>query len=43
MSYVLGNINKDLLIIILAAIIMGFITHINQNRKKRKKEKNDNT
>ena len=32
MNYVLGDINRDLIIIILAAIIMGFIMHVNQNR-----------
>ena len=32
MDYVLGDINRDLIIIILAAIIMGFIMHVNQNR-----------
>ena len=34
MDYVLGDINRDLLIIILAAIILGFIMHVNQNRKE---------
>jgi len=32
MDYVLGDINRDLLIIILASIILGFIMHVNQNR-----------
>tara|TARA_R110002153_G_scaffold50432_7_gene141917 strand:- start:1575 stop:1796 length:222 start_codon:yes stop_codon:yes gene_type:complete len=32
MDYVLGDVNRDLLIIILAAIILGFIMHVNQNR-----------
>jgi len=32
MDYVLGDVNRDLLIIILAAVILGFIMHVNQNR-----------
>ena len=42
MDYVLGDINNDLLIIILASIILGFIMHVNQNRKEVEMDKKTN-
>ena len=42
MDYVLGDINNDLLIIILASIILGFIMHVNQNRKEGEMDKKTN-
>jgi hypothetical protein len=41
MDYDLGNITKDLFIIILAAIILGFLMHIEEKRRKKNKEKDE--